>query len=153
VRRPHGAGSSSKSGVRVSSRPTLHGARRRRRRFQTSQSGLDVIALMRFCLPLRAPGRCIEPVGKVLNLVSDLSVAKFHDADGGDGASIVKDDVFGDPEVSAAERTLHLKTSLGGILGARFEYVAAAVNAERGCVPCSDLPRLRPLGKLIVPAF
>ena len=93
---------------------------------------LDVMALLRLGLPLRAPGRRFEPVGKVLNLVSDLSVAKFHDADGGDGPPIVKDDVFDDPEVSAAERTLHLETSPGGVLGARFEYVATAVEVLAG---------------------
>ena len=73
--------------------------------------------------PPRTPGGRLERVRIVLDLASDLSIAKFHDADGGHGAPVIKYDVFGGPEVSASERTLHVKTSLGGILVARLVEV------------------------------
>jgi len=78
--------------------------------FTVAAAGTILSAASRLPLnPLPPPGRRLERVREILRFMDNLPGAKLHDANGVRHLPLVLDGVFGDPEISVAEDTLHLE--------------------------------------------
>src|SRR5438477_12092540 len=60
--------------------------------------------------PLCAPGARLERVRKILRFPSNLVAAELHDADGVGRLTVICQDVFSDPKITAANDSPHSKT-------------------------------------------
>src|ERR1700754_3382552 len=60
--------------------------------------------------PLTSPGRRFEWTRKVLGFVNHLAVAEFHDADRKGRLCLIRDHVFGDPEIAFSLNPFDIET-------------------------------------------
>src|SRR5262245_58217580 len=78
--------------------------------------------------PLCAPGARLERIPKILRFPCDLVAAELHDAHRVGRLTVIGQDVFGDPKITAADDSPHGKTLLTRLLGACDLYVAPAAD-------------------------
>src|ERR1700733_6180692 len=79
--------------------------------------------------PPSAPRAGLERVGKVLCFPCHLVAAEFHDADGVGGLSVIRQNIFGDPKITAANDSPHSEALFARLIGARDLYVAPAADS------------------------
>src|SRR5690348_567893 len=60
--------------------------------------------------PLCAPGTRLERIRKILGFPCNLVAAELHDAHGAGWLTVICQDVFGDPKITAANDSPHSKT-------------------------------------------
>src|SRR5437016_12860616 len=75
--------------------------------------------------PLCAPGARLERIRKVLCFPCNLLAAELHDAHGVGRLTVICQDVFGDPKITAATDSPHSETLFTRLLSACDLYVAS----------------------------
>src|SRR5215469_12119557 len=79
--------------------------------------------------PLCAPGARLERVCKILCFPCNLVAAELHDAHGVGRLTVICQDVFGDPKITAANDSPHSETLFIRLLGACDLYVASTADS------------------------
>src|SRR5580698_7643565 len=78
--------------------------------------------------PWRAPRAGLERVRKVLCFACDLVAAEFHDTHSAGRLAVIRQDIFGDPKITAADDSPHGKALVAGLFGACDLNVAPAAD-------------------------
>jgi hypothetical protein len=78
--------------------------------------------------PLSAPGARLERIGKVLCFPCNLVAAELHNAHCVGRLTVVCQDVFGDPKITAADDSPHSETLFTRLLSACDLNVARLVS-------------------------
>src|SRR5690348_3372776 len=79
--------------------------------------------------PLCAPGTRLERISKILCFPRNLVAAELHDAHGVGRLTIIGQDVFGDPKITAANDSPHSETLFTRLLSACDLYVAPTADS------------------------
>src|SRR5262245_17658695 len=95
----------------------------------TTQQGLRVHPFD----PLCAPGARLERIRKILCFPCNLIAAELHDAHGVGRLTIICQDVFGDPKITAANDSPHSETLFTRLLSACDLYVASTRIRSPDC--------------------
>ena len=79
--------------------------------------------------PLRAPGTRLEGIRKILCFTCNLVVTELHDAHGVGRLTVICQDVFADPKITAANDSPHSETLFTRLLSACDLYVASTADS------------------------
>src|SRR6516164_2997339 len=79
--------------------------------------------------PLCTPGARLERIPKILCFPCNLVAAELHDAYGVGRLTVIGQDVFADPKITAANDSSHSKTLFTRLLSACDLYVASTADS------------------------
>src|SRR6516225_10223264 len=79
--------------------------------------------------PLSTPGTRLERIRKVLCLPCNLVAAELHNAHGVGRLTVIGQDVFSDPKITAAADSPHEETLFARLVRACDLYVPSAANS------------------------
>src|SRR6516162_11426961 len=79
--------------------------------------------------PLCAPGARLERIRKILCFPCNLVAAELHDAYGVGRLTVIGQDVFADPKITAANDSSHSETLFTRLLSACDLYVASTADS------------------------
>ena len=79
--------------------------------------------------PLSAPGARFERIRKVLRFPCNLPAAELHDAHGVGRLTVICQDVFGDPKITAATDSPHSETLFTRLVSTCDLYVASTADS------------------------
>jgi hypothetical protein len=81
--------------------------------------------------PLSAPHAGLERICKVLCFPCNLVAAELHDADGVGRPPVIRQNILGDSEITAANDSPHSEALFARLIGARDLYVAPTADPAR----------------------
>src|SRR5215472_15548410 len=79
--------------------------------------------------PLCAPGARLERIRKILSFPCNLVAAELHNAYGVGRLTVIRQNVFSDPKITAANDSAHRETLFTRLLGARDLDVASTTDS------------------------
>ena len=78
--------------------------------------------------PLCTPGARLERIPKILCFPYNLVAAEFHNADGVGRLTVIRQDIFGNPEITAANDSSHSEALFAWLLSACDLYIASPAD-------------------------
>src|ERR1700677_2687740 len=78
--------------------------------------------------PLSPPRAGLERIPKVLRFPCNLVAAELHDAHGVGRLPVIRQNVLGDPKITAANDSPHSEALIARLIGARDLYVAPTAD-------------------------
>src|ERR1700682_4231729 len=79
--------------------------------------------------PLSAPRAGLERIRKVLCFPRNLVAAELHDAHGVGRLPVIRQNILGDPKITAANDSPHSEALFARLIGARDLYVAPTADS------------------------
>src|SRR6202050_1154572 len=79
--------------------------------------------------PLSTPRAGLEGIPKVLCFPGNLVAAELHDAHGVRWFTVIRQNILGDPKITAADDSPHSEALFARLVGARDLYVAPTADS------------------------